>query len=133
MCKRAVEEDPYTLEFVPDHFKTPEICERAVNAYLWVLEFVPMDISTQEMCTKSVKKRPWSLIYVPDHYVRLQEMWYEDYSFVVTPEPWHYDDRIIEWCNGYKITQGIKTTDKQRVGTCRMASIKMMRLVYARR
>ena len=42
------------------------------------------------------------LDFVPDHYVRLQDMWYEDYSYVVTPEPWHYDDNFIEWRNGYK-------------------------------
>ena len=54
------------------------------------------------MFNEAVKKCTWSLKFVPDHYVRLQDMWYEDYSYVVTPEPWHYDDNFIEWRNGYK-------------------------------
>ena len=38
----------------------------------------------------------WGLIsleFVPDCYVKLQEMWYEDFD---------NDDELIEWCNGYK-------------------------------
>ena len=73
MCAVAVEEGPYTLKFVP------------------------MGLITQEMCNEAMKKCPWSLIYVLDCYVRIQEMWYKDYSHVVTPEPWFHDDKLIEW------------------------------------
>lgn len=38
------------------------------------------------VCNKAVKKIH-GLLCVPDCYVRLQEMWYKDYSHVVTPEP----------------------------------------------
>ena len=31
MCDRAVENEPCSLKFVPDHFKTQEICESAVD------------------------------------------------------------------------------------------------------
>ena len=31
MCERAVEDEPETLEFVPDHFKAQEICDKAVE------------------------------------------------------------------------------------------------------
>ena len=30
-CKRVVENDPYTLKFVPDYFNTEEICEKAAS------------------------------------------------------------------------------------------------------
>ena len=43
MCKRAVKDDPKTLQYVPDHLKT------------------------QEMCDKTVGIDPWSLYDVPDH------------------------------------------------------------------
>ena len=66
------------------------------------MEFVPDKYKTQEMCDKAIAEGPWSLIYVPDWFVMLHEMCYEDYSRDVTPEPWHYDDKIIEWRNGYK-------------------------------
>ena len=55
------------------------------------------------MCNKAVKKCPWVLDLIPDHYVRLQEMWCKDYSYIVVPRPWGYDDdNLIEWHKGYK-------------------------------
>ena len=35
-------------------------------------------------------------------------MQYEDDSHVVSPEPWHYDDKLTEWCNGYKKRRALK-------------------------
>ena len=40
-----------------------------------------------------------SIIYVRDYYVRLHEMYYEEYSYVGTPEPWLYYDRLIKRFN----------------------------------
>ena len=59
------------------------------------------------MCNKAVKKCSWSLMYVNDRYIRLQEIWYEDYSHVETKEPWLYDE-LITWCNGYKQHRALK-------------------------
>ena len=70
------------------------------------------------MCSEVVKECPWSLIYFPDHYLRLQEMWCEYYLYVVTPEPWHYDDKLIEWCNGYKKCRALKKKQIDRVLLC---------------
>ena len=84
------------MTFVSDQYKTQEKCKRAVEKDPYALEFVPMHLLTQDMCNKVVKKCPWSLIYVPDCYVRPQEMWYKDYSYVVAPEYWLYDDKLIE-------------------------------------
>ena len=41
MCERAVEDEPETLKFVPDHFKAQEICDKAVEEDPCALEFVP--------------------------------------------------------------------------------------------
>ena len=46
-------------------------------------------------------------MYVNDRYIRLQEIWYEDYSHVETKEPWLYDE-LITWCNGYKQHRALK-------------------------
>ena len=102
MCNEAVRKEPYALDYVPDQFKTYGMCERAVEENLYTLKFVSVKLITQEMCNKAVEKFLWSLIYVPDHYVRLKEMWCEDYSHVVIPGPGNCNDKLIEWHNGYQ-------------------------------
>ena len=74
-----------------------------------------MELITQEVCNEAVKKCPWSLIHVPDHNVRLQEMRCRDYLHVVTPEPWRYDDKLIEWPNGYKKRKAQKAQIKEEL------------------
>ena len=48
MCERAIEESPYNLEFIPDHFKTQEICDKEVRNDLRTLLFVPDWFVTRE-------------------------------------------------------------------------------------
>ena len=96
MCKRVVEEKPYTLEFVPDHLKMKEICERAVGDYPWTSKFVPDHFKTQEMCNEAVRRRPWLLLYVPDWFVTQEQL-----------KLWHDNDdcgdyELIEWYEGYQ-------------------------------
>ena len=55
------------------------------------------------------------MINVPDHYVRLQEMWCEDYSHAVTPEPLNGGDELTEWRNGYKKRKAQKTRIKKEL------------------
>ena len=50
MCEKAVEDDLWQLEFVPDHFKTKKMCERAVE------------------------EKPWSLLHVPDWFVTQEQV-----------------------------------------------------------
>ena len=59
MCERAVENEPYNLKYVPDHFKTQGICDKAVR-----------DDSS-------------SLQYVPDWFVTRErvDMWYDDNKY----------------------------------------------------
>ena len=56
MCDKAVRMEPYSLEFVPDRFKT------------------------QEMCIRAAKVGPWQLNDIPDWFVVLQEMWCEGFD-----------------------------------------------------
>ena len=57
MCEKAVENEPYSLKFVPDHFEMQEICDKVVR-----------DDSS-------------SLQYVPDWFVTRERvhMWYDDH------------------------------------------------------
>ena len=48
MCNKAVKEDPWRLEHIPDHLKTQEICNKAVRDYLFPLQFVPDWFVTQQ-------------------------------------------------------------------------------------
>ena len=42
--------------------------ERAVEENLWSLMYVPDQCKTQEMRNKAVKEDPWLLMYVPDNF-----------------------------------------------------------------
>ena len=67
MCE-PIEDEPETLEFVPDHFKTQEICDEAVKEDSWELEFV-LD---------------W---FVTHQQIKI---WHDDNDY-------YDDDEIIEW------------------------------------
>ena len=41
MFEKFVEDEPETLEFIPDHLKTQEMCERAVEDDPYSLQYVP--------------------------------------------------------------------------------------------
>ena len=60
MCDRAVDMGPYSLAYVPDHFKTKEICERAVEKFPRALEFVSDHFKTQMMCNEAAEVHPHS-------------------------------------------------------------------------
>ena len=73
MSQRAVEKGPYTLNFVPDHFKTQGMCEKAVEKYPLILIFVPHWFATQGQV----------------------KVWHD--------RNYYYDnDEIIQWYDGYK-------------------------------
>ena len=67
MCQNVVENDLYTLKFVPDHFITKEICDKAVR-----------DDSS-------------SLQYVPDWFVTSEQiqMWYDKSEYCDNFLKWH--------------------------------------------
>ena len=82
MCERAIDKNPWCLEYVPDHFKTQEKCDMAVKDDSFFLQFVPDWFDTKE----------WI------------DMWYDDYY---DDDGGHWDnddnkDKFFEWYDGYK-------------------------------
>ena len=66
ICDNAVACNPYTLRFVPDHFKTQEMCIEAVcRVSLW-LDDVADHLRTQEMCDVAVPFNPYMSDGAPD-------------------------------------------------------------------
>ena len=56
MCKEAVENYPYALEFVPECYKIKKKCDKAVNTYPSTIKLVPECFMTQKMCDKAVNR-----------------------------------------------------------------------------
>ena len=117
--KEKFEEEPYTLEcvpdqyitqemcdtgmcinpasaffLIPDHFKTQGMCIKAVEVDPWSLEYVPDCFKTQEMCDKAVRKYPSSLMYLPYWFVKQQQQVKLCYDYCD-------NDEIIEWYESY--------------------------------
>ena len=63
MCKKVVEDDPYTLEFVPDHLNM-KMCNKAVRIEPPSLVYIPYHFKTQDICDKTVKDNPYSLFLI---------------------------------------------------------------------
>ena len=55
MCDEAVDMEPCSLAYVPDHCKKQGMCERALEKFPRALEFVPGHFKTQEMCNEVVE------------------------------------------------------------------------------
>ena len=43
------------LRFVPDDLKTQEMCKKSVQEHPYTLQYVPDNLKTQEMCEKLLK------------------------------------------------------------------------------
>ena len=76
MSKRAVNDAPEALKFVPDHFKTKKMCERALRMDPCNLEFVPDYFKTQKIYDKAVKGDLYSLLFVPDWFGTQKQLKY---------------------------------------------------------
>ena len=63
----AVERNGWSLEFVPEEHKTPELCLLSVQQYGLTLQYVPEEHRTPNLCLVAVKQYGWALEYVPDH------------------------------------------------------------------
>ena len=48
MCEKVVKNEPYSLKFVPDHFRTRDMCDDLVWKDPSYLQFVPDWFVTQE-------------------------------------------------------------------------------------
>ena len=110
MCERAVEENQQLLEDIPDHFKTQKIFERAVCLVPSFLQSIPDHLKTQEICDDAVCRDLFFLQFIPDYFVTQQQLkiWH-DYNV------YYYDDKLIEWYNGYKKKKAQKASIKEEL------------------
>ena len=76
MCTKAVCIDPYSIEFIADHFKTQEMCNEAVRRKPYTLRYVPDDLRTQEMYKEAVR------ITFPDEYNKTKGIYREAVSLI---------------------------------------------------
>ena len=77
---KAIEDDPETLRFVPDHLKTQEMCEKVVEEEPYTLRLVPDYFKMKKMCERVVNKYPCALQCVPDWFVTQEwiDLWVDD-------------------------------------------------------
>ena len=107
MCEKAVEDEPESLEFVPDYLKTKKMCNKAVRTESLSLAYIPDHFKTQEICDKTVKDYSSSLQFVPDWFVTRQgvDTWYDDY-YDDDGGHWNDDDddedKFFKWYDGYQ-------------------------------
>ena len=68
----VVHNDPWTLWYVTNQYKTQEMCEKAFEEDLGLLWPVPDQYKTQKMCDKVVEEDLCLLEYVPAWFVKQQ-------------------------------------------------------------
>ena len=101
MCIR-----PAAFFLISDRSKTQEMCIEAVKVDPLELYYVPDHFKNQKICDAAVREDPFSLQYVPDWFVKLKEMWYEDFD---------NDDDLITWYEGYKKRKAQKAKIKEEL------------------
>ena len=131
MCSEEVRRKPYTLDYVPDHFKTQEMCNKAVPNYQAVLFLVPDHFKTQEICIKAVEI---DLYHIPNHFktheICNNGVW-KDLNFLQYVSDWfvschqtdlwgdnndcYDDDKLIEWYEGYQKRNAQKVKIKKEL------------------
>ena len=63
---RAVEDDGYALQYVPDELKSEAVCAKAVERNGDALRYVPDELKSEAVCAKAVENDGYALQYVPD-------------------------------------------------------------------
>ena len=58
MCDELVHIEPYSLEFIVNHFKTQEICNEAARIEKYLHKFVLDHLKNQKMCNEVMHIRP---------------------------------------------------------------------------
>ena len=66
MRERFLGENPWSLMYVPDHFKTTKMCKRVVEGDPYMLKFVSDHINTKEMFERAAEKtrRYWNSFWI---------------------------------------------------------------------
>ena len=110
MCNEAMSNNPTVLFLIPDHFKTQEMCIKAVEVYPCQLNDAPDHFTTQDMCDDAVWGDPFSLKFIPDWFVTQEQvkLWH-DYGD-------YYDDsELIKWYDGYQKRKAQKVEIKKEL------------------
>ena len=73
------------------------MCNEAAGACPWTLENVPNNFKTQGMCNEAVHRGQRNLRHVPDWFVTQQQvkLWHDDTCYC-------NDDRMIKWYHDHK-------------------------------
>ena len=95
MCEKAVENEPYSLKFVPDHFKTEELCDQVVKDDSSSLQFVPDWFITQQQID----------LQYDDYYDDDCDHWNDDDD----------EDKFFEWYDSYKKRKAQKVKIKKEL------------------
>ena len=68
------------------------MCKKEVEKYAWSLNYVPDNFKTQEMYNNAVKKNHFYLHYAPDWFVAQQQLktWHNEHGY-------GNDDELIRW------------------------------------
>ena len=69
MYDKAVDDNSSSMKYVPDQYNTQEMCDKAVDDHSVALEFVPDRYKSREMCDKIISENPFMLKYCPDKYI----------------------------------------------------------------
>ena len=108
MSDAAVMKDPCALEF--DNFKAKRMCERGVEDEPQTIEFVPDHFKAQEMCDKTAEEDPCALEFVRDWFVTHQQV-----KIGHDDDGYDGYDEIIEWYNGYQKRKAQKAQIKKEI------------------
>ena len=64
ICRAAVKQNGWALEYVPEPLLTQEICRAAVKQNGWTLKYVPESLQTPELCLVAVFEEGCALVFV---------------------------------------------------------------------
>ena len=83
------------------------MCDAATCIEPYLLASVPNRFKAQKMCDKVVRKERLSLLWVPNWFVTQQHV-----KYLQNDNDGWYDNKLIEWCDGYKKRKAVKAKIK---------------------
>ena len=64
MCDKIVSTHSFTIQFVPEWYKTQKMCDEAFNKYFLNFFKIPGEYKTPEMCDRIIFDKAFSRRYV---------------------------------------------------------------------
>jgi len=106
LCKLAIQNDPFSIYYIPEEHKNYEMCMTVVQDNGCLLQCVPNKHKTLELCTNAVKNNRSALNFVPKEHmsyelckIAVQKKCYDALKFV-PKEFINYELCIISIQNG---------------------------------